>query len=73
MDDFPKSECLADDLLVGAERIAAFMGRTTDEVYYEARRKRQNKPGAWPIGKDGRELIASKVRLTRHAHKLTSG
>jgi hypothetical protein len=59
----------ADDLIRGAEKIGAFIGLT----YYEARRKRENKPGAWPIGKDGKELIASRARLTRHAHKLTSG
>jgi hypothetical protein len=63
----------ADDLIRGAEKIGAFIGLTKEQTYYEARRKRENKPGAWPIGKDGKELIASRARLTRHAHKLTSG
>jgi hypothetical protein len=64
-------ERLADDLLRGAEKIAEFLGLTKEQLYYEARRKRDKKEGAWPIGKDGKELIASKARLTRHAHKLT--
>jgi hypothetical protein len=65
---------LAGDLLVGADKIRAFLiflGLPEDtDVYYLKR------AGRWPIGKTGGEggsLIASKRRLTRHAEKITRG
>jgi hypothetical protein len=68
-----KSE-LADDLLRGAEDIGAYIGLTRDQVYQEAKKKRKKVAGAWPIGRlpGGRELIASKTALERHAHKHLS-
>jgi hypothetical protein len=39
-------ERLADDLLRGAEKIAEFLGLTREQLYYEARRKRDKKEGA---------------------------
>jgi hypothetical protein len=61
------SERLADDLLLGAKSIGEFIGASEDQVYYLAR------VGKWPIGRLGKDLIASKARLTSHAHKVTSG
>ena len=66
-----KDEPLA-DLLVGARRIAEYitsLGVPVDEsdVYYLHRSKK------WPIGKHGRDLIASKRRSNRHAEKITRG
>jgi hypothetical protein len=64
---------LVGDLLVGADAIREYLvslGMPTEiDVYYLKR------SGQWPIGKtsgDGGKLIASKRRLTRHAHKLTA-
>jgi hypothetical protein len=64
---------LADDLLFGAEQIAAFMATAltgtnvgADDVYYFRR------SGKWPIGKLGKDLIASKAALTRHARKAVA-
>ena len=64
---------LAGDLLVGAERIRAFlvhlgMPEHIDPYYLK-------RTGRWPIGKTGGEggsLIASKRRLARHAMNLTA-
>jgi len=63
----PPSDRLADDLLLGAKCIGDFIGRTSDQVYYLAR------VGKWPIGRLGKDLIASKSKLTNHANKITSG
>jgi hypothetical protein len=65
------NERFAGDLLRGAHRIGAFISSlgfdvTTDGVYYLHKKK------SWPISKYGKDLIASKSKLTRHAHKLTS-
>jgi hypothetical protein len=64
---------LADDLLFGAGRIAEFMAAAViggevdaDDVYYFRR------SGKWPIGKLGKDLIASKAALTRHARKAVA-
>jgi hypothetical protein len=61
------SDRLADDLLLGAKSIGDFIGRSEDQVYYLAR------VGKWPIGRLGKDLIASKAKLTSHANKITSG
>ena len=65
---------LAGDLLVGADKIRAFLvhlGLPEDtDVYYLKR------AGRWPIGKTGGEggsLVASKRRLINHAKKITRG
>ena len=62
---------LAGDLLVGAKAIAkhiSSLGVPVDagDVYY------LHKVGKWPIGKHGRDLIASKRRLDRHGQKITA-
>jgi hypothetical protein len=64
---------LADDLLFGAEKIAKFMAAAViggkvdaDDVYYFRR------SGKWPIGKLGKDLIASKAALARHARKAVA-
>ena len=68
-----EDERLADDVLLGAKRIAdhltSILGVPVDEadVYYAHRMKK------WPIGKYGALLIASKRRFARHAEKLTRG
>jgi hypothetical protein len=62
------------DLLVGANRIKAFLvelGMPEHVDIYYLRRT-----GRWPIGKTGGEggnLIASKRRLIRHAAEITRG
>jgi hypothetical protein len=53
------AEAPADDLLIGAPAIAAFLGVKEKAVYYLARKKRV------PIGKLGKNLIASKRKLRR--------
>ena len=66
-------ERLADDVLLGAKRIAEglteILGVPVNEtdVYYAHRMKK------WPIGKYGALLIASRRRLLRHTDKLTRG
>ena len=74
-DQSEKSEerALAEDLLIGAEKIAAFMATAviggdvdTGDVYYFRRSRK------WPIGKLGKDLIASKAALTRHARKAAA-
>jgi hypothetical protein len=67
-DQLEKSEeTLASDLLRGARRIGEFIGATEDQVYYLHRSRK------WPIGKLGKDLIASKTRLASHARKITAG
>jgi hypothetical protein len=55
----------ADDLLVGAAAIAAFLGVKEKHVYYAARTKRL------PIGKLGKNLVASRRKLTRALAAIT--
>jgi hypothetical protein len=64
---------VAGDLLVGADKIKAFLvelGMPEHvDIYYLKR------AGRWPIGKTGGEggsLIASKRRLARYAQKITA-
>jgi hypothetical protein len=59
---------LADDLLIGAEAIAAFLGVDVQTVYSFRRTKKK-----LPIGKLGKNLIASKRKLERAMGTLTSG
>jgi hypothetical protein len=61
-----KAERLADDLLVGAAAIAEELGVSRHAVYYIAARQRL------PIGKLGKNLIASRSKLRRAANALTS-
>jgi excisionase family DNA binding protein len=50
----------SDDLLWGAEQVAAFLGISVDRVYYLIRTKRL------PIAKLGRKtIVASKKKLQR--------
>ena len=73
MDTIQQDDRDAADLLVGREKIRAFlislgMPETID-VYWLKR------AGHWPIGKTGGEggsLIASKRALTRYAQKITA-
>jgi predicted DNA-binding transcriptional regulator AlpA len=58
-------ETVAQDMLLGAEEIAAFLGISIAQVYHYARLKRL------PIGKIGKNLIASKRALQRAYTKLT--
>ena len=72
-DDDEPVERLADDVLLGAKRIAehltAILGKPVDEsdVYYFSRVKK------WPIGKYGAFLIASRRHLTNHMQKIIRG
>ena len=59
-----KQERLADDLIFGARAIAAELGLKPHRVYYLASRKKL------PIGRLGKNLIASRAKLQRAAHTL---
>jgi hypothetical protein len=65
-EEIQKPERLADDLLVGAAAIAQELGISQDAVYYIHRKKRL------PVGKLGKNLIASRSKLRRAANALTS-
>ena len=56
---------IRDDLLIGADAIAAELGVTVQVVYYFARKKKL------PIGKLGKNLIASRTKLRRALAALT--
>lgn len=58
-------ETVAEDMLHGADEIAAFLGISKAQVYHAARLKRL------PIGKYGWNLIASKRKLQRAFAALT--
>ena len=55
----PAPERMADDLLIGADAIAAFLGVSRRTVYHLARTKQL------PIGRLGKQLIAKKSQLRR--------
>jgi hypothetical protein len=57
---------LADDLLLGARAIANELGVDEHAVYYLAKMKRL------PIGKLGKNLIASRTMLRRFTLALTA-
>jgi hypothetical protein len=61
-----QAERLADDLLIGAPAIAAELGCSKRQVYYFVEMKKL------PIGKFGKNLIASRAKLRRAADALTS-
>lgn len=60
------AQSLADDLLIGAPKIAAELGVTVPAVYHLVRKKRL------PIGQLGKNLIASRSKLRRAALALAS-
>ena len=61
-----RAERLADDLLVGARAIAEELGLDPHQVYYLAENARL------PIGRLGKNLIASRRALKRAMHSITS-
>lgn len=61
-----QTERLADDLLIGARAIAEELGVAVHDVYYIAKTKRL------PIGRLGKNLIASRSKLRRAALALAS-
>jgi hypothetical protein len=61
-----QAERLADDLLIGARSIAEELGVAPHVVYYLASRNRL------PIGRIGKNLIASRSKLRRAALALAS-
>jgi len=61
-----KQERIADDLLIGAAAIAEELGITPMQVYHWARLKRL------PIGRIGKNLIASRRQLQRAFAALTT-
>jgi hypothetical protein len=71
-DDDQSVERIADDVLLGARRIAEHitaLGFPIDEsgIYYASRAK------TWPLRKYGGFLMASKSALTAHAERLLRG
>jgi hypothetical protein len=60
-----QKERLADDLLIGAKAIAEELGIEPVQVYYLVKTKKL------PIGKMGRDLIASRAKLKRAIANLT--
>jgi hypothetical protein len=61
-----QTERLADDLIFGAEAIAAELGVEPSQIYYIHRMK------LLPIGKFGKQLIASRRKLRGAAVRLTT-
>ena len=66
MSPISEQQKLADDLLLGARAIADELGVDEHAVYYLAKMKRL------PIGKLGKNLIASRTTLRRAALALTA-
>jgi len=58
----PHACSIADDLLDGADAIAAFLGWTRRRVYYEANKSRIQKTG-FPIFRIGAQVCARKTTL----------
>jgi predicted DNA-binding transcriptional regulator AlpA len=58
-------ETVAEDILLGASEIAAFLGISTAQVYHAHRLR------TLPIGNWGSRLIASKRKLQRAIADLT--
>jgi hypothetical protein len=61
-----QAERLADDLLIGVHAISAELGVNEHAVYYLHRMKRL------PIGKLGKNLIASRAKLRRAFQPITA-
>ena len=59
-----QADRLADDLLIGAPAIAAELGCSERQVYYFVETKKL------PIGKFGKNLIASRAKLRRATNAL---
>ena len=66
MSPISEQQKLADDLLLGARAIADELGVDEHAVYYLAKMKRL------PIGKLGKNLIASRTTLRRATLALTA-
>lgn len=64
--DKSRAKSLADDLLIGCPAIATELGVTEHAVYYLAKTKKL------PIGRLGRNLIASRAKLQRAVDRLTT-
>ena len=69
-DQSENDQRFAADLLRGAARISAFLRElgedvAPEDIYYI------KKSGKYPIGRHGRDLIASKRQLMRHAKKIS--
>ena len=64
--DAKQSDRLGDDLLRGANEIAAFLNMPVRSVYYLAAKRRM------PIGRLGKTLIASRAGLRRAAKAITA-
>lgn len=64
---FATESGLADDLLIGAKRIAEFIGRTQRWVYYAYERK------LLPLFKFGGHIAARKSRLRQYLVELERG
>ena len=60
------SERIGDDIIIGARKIADELGLPLHAVYYLAAKQRL------PIGRLGRNLIASRSKLRRAALALAS-
>ena len=66
MDNTEQKDRVADDLLIGAPAIAEFLGITEKAVYHWVRKDRI------PVGKIGKNLIASRRQLRKVINTLTS-
>jgi hypothetical protein len=58
---------IADDLMRGVKRIAAFINEDERSTYYKL------STGQLPAGKEGNQWIASKAVLRDHYRKITMG
>ena len=65
MDNTEQKDRVADDLLIGAPAIAEFLGITEKAVYHWVRNDRI------PVGKVGKNLIASRRQLRKAIATLT--
>jgi len=65
MDNTEQRDRVADDLLIGAPAIAEFLGVTEKAVYHWVRNDRI------PVGKIGKNLIASRRQLRKAIATLT--
>jgi len=60
----PERSPVLDDMLKGARQIGAYIGESESAVYYIFKKQKL------PIGKYGKELIASKSKLDRALRAL---
>jgi len=66
MDNTEQKDRVADDLLIGAPAIAEFLGITERAVYHWVKKARI------PVGKIGKNIIASKRQLRKAIGNLTA-